>query len=484
MVENLKTLTFPYINHEKEVIIDNNLESYLKSIRKLNLFLSLSYILKEMVGNANKANLKRTYFFVKNLDIKSSIHYEEGMKAFKEEISSFSTKYIKETERLGHYVRIDLFISKNYFVMSVTNTSQILPEEKKRIEGRLKRAVQFNSMEEVLSEGLDTLEGAGFGIILTVLTLRKMGLDERVFKLIEKEKGTQTQIIIPLTLLDKQEEEFIAETVQNEIKEIPQFPEHILKLQKILSNPNANFEDLSHIVNKDPSLIADLLKIANSSMYMLPNKIKTIEEAVRQVGFKGIKNLVLTYSAQKLLMDKYNLKSIKDTMDHSAEVAFYAYEIAKKFKYKEIIDEIYTAAILHDFGKIIINSLKPNIIDKISKICNEKGISSNVVENLTDGFNHSIIGAKLAEKWNFSKALVEAIKHHHIPLGASEKNQKLVFIVYLANIFYYYKRKEYAFSNINYQVLKSLNLTEQKEFDKVFQTIDSILEDRKSKVNS
>ncbi|MCK4797790.1 MAG: HDOD domain-containing protein [Spirochaetes bacterium] len=350
---------------------------------------------------------------------------------------------------------------------------------KERIYNRIKNTRQFNSIEDVLSKGLDTLEGAGFGIILTILTLRKIGLNENVFRIIAREKDTKVQIIIPLTLLDVKQEEFIAETAEKEIKEIPQFPQHVIELQNILSDPNANFFKLSHIINKDPSLIADLLKVANSCMYMLPTKVKTIEAAVRQIGFKGVRNLVLTYSSEKLMKDKYNIHLVEHTMNHSSEVAFYAYELARVFKFAEIMDEIYTAAILHDLGKIVINSLKPDVINKIEKICNEKGISANFIENLTKGFNHSIIGARLAQSWNFPDSIIEAIKYHHTPLKASKKNYKLVFIVYLANIIYYYKRKEYVFFNINYKILKFLNLTEQKDFDRIFNFLTSTFEKRK-----
>lgn len=481
MSAETKVFKFSYIDHEKEVFIEDNLEKYLVSIGKINLFQQLSYILKEMVGNANKANLKRIHFQINNLDINFATHYEEGIKKFRETLSYNTELYYTEAKKLGHYVKINLNTINNNFVMRVENSTPLLDVEKQRIDERIKKAAKFKNMEDALSEGLDTSEGAGFGLILTVLMLRKLGLTESVFKISNGGKSTLAEVTIPLSLLDKEQEDYIAEIVTKEIKGIPQFPQHILELQRRLSNPNANFSDLSGIINQDPSLIADMLKVANSSMYMLPVRVKSIEEAVRQIGFEGVRNLVLTYSAQKLLMDKYKIDLIRDSMNHSSEVAYYAYEIAKKLNYKDIIDQIYTAAILHDFGKIIINSLKPDIIGKISKLCHNKGISINVVENLTDGYNHSIIGARLAEKWNFSEDLIETIKYHHIPLESNVKYQDMVFIVYIANIAYYYKRDDFTFSNINFHVLKHLNLTDKREFDKFFNPIFRHLDNRLKK---
>ncbi len=476
-----KKLQFSYINHEKEILLENTLEKYLVAIGKINFFQQLSYILKEMAGNANKANLKRIHFKLKNLDIKFPTHYDQGMKTFQKDLVNESSKYFSEAERLGYYIHIILNIENNNFIMIVINSNSLLPFEKKRIHERFKKAAKFKSMEEALSEGLDTEEGAGFGLILTILMLRKLGLDESVLSINEDENTTEAKVSIPLSLLDREQEEYIADIIKNEIKQIPQFPEHIIQLQKKLSNPNATFADLSDIINKDPSLIADLLKVANSSMYMLPKKIQTIEEAVRQIGFEGVKYLVIMYSAQKILIDKYKLDVIRKNMNHSAEVAFYAYEIARKLSFNDIIEQIYIAAILHDFGKIIIDSIKPDVFDRITKLCNQKGIANNIIENLTDGYNHSIIGAKLTEKWNFSEELIETIRYHHIPLESNAKYQKLVYVVYLSNILYYYKRKEYSFSNINYHVLKFFNLNTQKDLDKLFNPIAEHLEIKKEK---
>lgn len=299
MAVQSKIIEFPYIDHQKESLIEEGLEKYLVAIGKINLFQSLSYILKEMIGNANKANLKRIHFSSNKLDINFETHYKEGMKSFKENYTNLSAKYYKEAERLGYYVKVDFSVVDNMFILSVKNSNPLVKVEKERIESRIKKASKFKNMEEALIEGLDTEEGAGFGLIITTLMLRKLGLDEKVFNIRDNEKYTEAKLIIPMSLVDKEQEEIIAEAVKKEIKNIPQFPDHVIQLEKKLSNPNSNFSDLSGIINRDPSLIADLLKVANSSIYMLHNKVKSIEEAVSQIGFEGVKNLILTYSAQK-----------------------------------------------------------------------------------------------------------------------------------------------------------------------------------------
>jgi HD-like signal output (HDOD) protein len=129
------------------------------------------------------------------------------------------------------------------------------------------------------------------------------------------------------------------------------------------------------------------------------------------------------------------------------------------------------------------SSLKPHMIEKILKICNEKGISSDILENLTDGFNHSLIGSKLAEKWNFPASIVEAIKYHHSPYESADAYKDMIYIIYLANLIYYFKREEYSFSNINFEILKRFNLTDEKEFNKIFKTIFNKFDKKKENMD-
>ncbi|HOV14481.1 MAG TPA: HDOD domain-containing protein, partial [Spirochaetota bacterium] len=110
-------------------------------------------------------------------------------------------------------------------------------------------------------------------------------------------------------------------------------------------------------------------------------------------------------------------------------------------------------------------SLRPEVIEKIETVCMSKGISNFFVESLTNGYNHSIIGYKLAEKWNFPKYIIDAIRYHHIPAQTTDDNRFIVFITYLSNSIYYYKRNMVKFEHINQRVLKTFNLENRENFD-------------------
>jgi len=215
-------------------------------------------------------------------------------------------------------------------------------------------------------------------------------------------------------------------------------------------------------------------------MYALPKKVSSIEEAVKFIGFHGIRNLVMTYSAQKLLISRYKLDIVKEIMEHSAEVSFYAQEIARIYKLKEYYDELYMGGILHDLGKIIAQSIRPDIYRNISRICEEKSIPLNILESMTNGYNHSLIGARLAEKWNFPPSIVSMIKYHHVPLQSEEGNFKKNAVIYIANMIAHCRTGQCNFSEINYESLQFLDIHYQADFEKLYNNLTTLFQKQKN----
>jgi len=472
--QQAKSLIYAYIDHQVENAIDNNLLTFLNEIKKNSLFLNLSYMIKELVANAYKANLKRVHFKLNRLDINSSEAYKIGIKSFKDNFKDLDSNLFREARSMRSYIKIDFNVVNNVLILSIMNNTPILKIERDRIVNKVQNANEINDLEEAINKVIDKEEGSGLGLIIVLLTLKKIGLNEHSFEVLANENSTEIRIKIPLDIVDKFEEEIISETAVRVIDEIPPFPQHIIDLQKNLSDPNANFKDLIRIIIKDPPLIVKVLKIANSSFYMCPKKINTVEEAVKIISFEGIKNLVFAYNIENLIANtkKIKLKAIQDNIQHSLEVAYYSFHIAKHFNYTQSYTEVYIAGTLHDIGKLVIDSINPDIIKKINNTCFERGIPAERLENITSGLNHSIVGAELAKKWNFPDYIIDVIKNHHTPLNSFNENSKsLLYIIYLGNLLYYYKRARYDFRKIDYEVLKFFNLTNRNNLENVFDHI-------------
>jgi HD-like signal output (HDOD) protein len=57
-------------------------------------------------------------------------------------------------------------------------------------------------------------------------------------------------------------------------------PKTIIDIETLRNSPNSDHQDLLEIIKKDPIIIANILKIANSAMYGFSGKVKNIKMAI------------------------------------------------------------------------------------------------------------------------------------------------------------------------------------------------------------
>jgi putative nucleotidyltransferase with HDIG domain len=330
-----------------------------------------------------------------------------------------------------------------------------------RIHDKLARSRQYSSLEDALSQVLDDSEGAGLGLVIMVLMLKKMGLNEDCFDILGTDKETVARIVIPIEQTQVESLEDLAATIVENVNSLPQFPDNIITVQRLINDPRSEMADIARKISMDPALTADLLKIVNSAQYMAAKKVDSIAEAVKMVGMRGLKNLLYSYGTQKLLGDDTIDK--KQLWEHSYKTAFYAYNLVKNFhKDRNLLDDAYVAGILHDMGKIIFSNVHPDLLSKVKNFCNEKNLPSSTMEDLSAGMNHAEIGAMIAEKWNFPESLVLAIRYHHTPSDAPAA-RGLVDAVYLANLFVHIETGDAAFEQIDSAILNNYGLMNKKQ---------------------
>ena len=459
----IKTFTLP---HETEEYIEQILQHFLEEIGHSDIYNPISYCVKELAVNAKKANTKRVYFQEKDLDIEDSGDYDQGMKSFKDDTLSNIQHYLQMQKKQGLFIKVVFRTKSQELLVSVHNNVEINKKEQMRAYDRIARSRAFDSIEEAFSAVLDSSEGAGLGIVIMILMLKKIGLTEDAFELDVEEGETVARITVPYSNIHIEKVNLLAKVVVREVNSLPQFPENLIYLQKIISDPEADIHDIARQVSTDPSLTADLLKLVNSAMYMLPKKIDSIVEAVKLVGMRGLRNLLYTYGSQKILEKKY--AEMRELWKHSYKVGFYAYNLARTFRKKnEALDDVFVGGILHDLGKIIVNSLHPDLLDKIKRFCIEKGISPKILEDFSVGLNHAQVGGMIAEKWNFPEQLIESIRWHHEPFDSDEKNRELVYIVYLANSVANLQSEKLSFDQIDSRILGHFGISSKEQLEKI-----------------
>jgi putative nucleotidyltransferase with HDIG domain len=471
-----KTFTLP---HETEEYLEEVLTSLLAELGNVEVKDQLAYCLRELAVNAKKANTKRAYFSERGLDLNNPTDYTLGMKSFKEDTLENIQHYLQRQKEQGLYIKVVFHAKERNFTISVRNNVEMNKTEQIRIFDRIARSRAFSSMEEAFATVLDTSEGAGLGIVILILMLKKIGLDEDAFHIDVENGETVATLAIPFSEVRIQKMDLLTQQIIREVESLPQFPDNILFLQKLISDPNSELTDIARQISTDPALTADLLKLVNSAQFMLRKRVDNIVEAVKLVGMKGLRNLLYTHGTQKILGNKY--AEMRSMWQHAYRTAFYAYNLAKSFRRRnDILDDVYVGGILHDLGQIIIASLRPDLLESIKKFCKEKEIPSKLLESISMGLNHAEVGALIAKKWNFPEQLVAAIRFHHSPMECPEEHRDVVFSVYLANCIADLERERIVHDQIDSRVLLDFGITDDAQLVRIQSRLAAVFEQQTS----
>ncbi len=465
---------------ESHALLDRILETWLGELGQERLQEPLAYCLKELIVNAWKANVKRVYFEEHGLDIQAGDEYDLGMKEFRRETAAHLPEYQERLKARGLEIAVVLASHGGAIDIAVRNNVELTEREQSRIFDRIARSRAHGSFFEALAGPIDTTEGAGLGILILLQFLRRIGLGEEAFSVDVDHGETVATLSIPLPKVHLQQMAVLTEALVRDIDKLPQFPENVMELIRLTDSRDASLASIARKISTDPALTADLLKLVNSAYYMLPNRVNNILQAVKLVGMKGLKGLLLSYGAQKVLGERY--EEMRSLWEHCYRSAYYGFLLARGLKRQnEILDDVYVAAILHDLGRIIVSWLHPEIMERMQLFCASKGIPSVTLEKFSFGLHHSDIGSLLARKWNFPDQLAEAIALHHDPLRASRANKDVIFCVYLANSLCNYEQGTIVYDQIERLVLADFSIRSEDQLKALLAKMRSAFEDRRSK---
>lgn len=219
-----------------------------------------------------------------------------------------------------------------------------------------------------------------------------------------------------------------------EIKSLKPIPQIANQIMEIAEDPDASMSDIADIILFDPIITANLLRTCNSAYFSLPRRIDSVHEAVSLLGLEQIVDVVLLKSGADNLKNKqegYGLNE-GDLWRYSVSSALLAREIAarKGVKNKQLI---FTAALLKDIGKVILDRFVAGAFQHIQELVQQNGFSFMEAEKKVIGVDHAELGGLVASNWNFSERMVYIIRNHH--LANEEARQDLdCSIVYLSDI--------------------------------------------------
>jgi len=202
------------------------------------------------------------------------------------------------------------------------------------------------------------------------------------------------------------------ENIVERIRSLPPLPKSFGQINSICSNPNSGIGDLAKVIEADPMLVANLLKIANSPLYSFHREIKSVLQAISLFGMSTTRSLVTSISVKKLLgvdMEPYGASPEEFVYISSLQSAL----VMKWYKRVDAsrVDDLFLAALLQETGKILIaDEIVRN--DEVYQFKSEIETAYNIanVEKMYVGSTTAEVTSKIFEHWGFDEKMVNIIR--------------------------------------------------------------------------
>lgn len=226
----------------------------------------------------------------------------------------------------------------------------------------------------------------------------------------------------------------LVDQILAQVEDLPAVPAIAQRVLAEMNDPDFSFRNVMELVKLDPGITSHVLRLCNSPYYGLRQKVSSLEQALALLGANNIVEVVLSSKMVGMFkkpQDGYRLPR-GELWQHSMATALLAQRLGEKARFTERAT-LFTAALLHDVGKLILSEFVGEKLDIIEAMVRDEGKSFVEAERLVLGVDHALLGALVARKWNFPESIAHAIAFHH-DLERAAKHRELVRLVALANL--------------------------------------------------
>lgn len=200
-----------------------------------------------------------------------------------------------------------------------------------------------------------------------------------------------------------------------EIDNLKPIPAVVNQIMAVAEDPNSSAADIAEMVLYDPVITANILRLCNSSYYALPRRVDSVQDAITMLGVDQVIDMVLMKSGAANLIksqEGYGLHE-GELWKQAVSSALIARDLAEKkgSTHKQLV---FTAALLKDIGKVILDRFVGGAFMKIDDLVQNKGYTFKEAEKKVIGIDHAELGGLVAEMWDFSPKMVSMIRNHHL----------------------------------------------------------------------
>lgn len=189
--------------------------------------------------------------------------------------------------------------------------------------------------------------------------------------------------------------------------ELPVFDDIALRIHKEVREGNLNADGLCKILEEDPVLVSEILRMSNSSFFAGLSPVTNLREAAVRLGMKQIAAIVISVNHKKMYSASNGLFNdrLKQLWMHSTAVSIGVRHLAKNSGYRQLADDAFVSGLLHDVGKLSLLCIIESLMLTSDMTLTDEIVDSTITQLYCEH------GAKLLDIWNLPESFKEVILH-------------------------------------------------------------------------
>lgn len=193
------------------------------------------------------------------------------------------------------------------------------------------------------------------------------------------------------------------------VTHIHTLPAVAMEVLELTNQPRVDCQKIKACIERDPALVARILRVVNSSLFGMSSEVSDLNQAVALLGIQPLKLLVLGFSLSDSVFRGKTGEATQHAWRHALTRAVAAREICESI-WRAPGDEAFIAGLLAELGKfVLLEELGESYAKLLSAAVTDHDNLCGL-EQAALGFDHLELTIELLARWGLPTTIVSALR--------------------------------------------------------------------------
>ena len=202
-----------------------------------------------------------------------------------------------------------------------------------------------------------------------------------------------------------------------DLAQVPPVSQTAVEVYQLTASPESNVQQVAAAVQREPALVTDVLRFANSSFFNPSGKqIIDVEDAVVRLGQNRVGELaVTTATAAAVAQENIPFMPLAPVWRRCLAAGICMEVLTEQSNYRESADGLFVTAVMQPMCRVIVASLFPRQYERMLKQCLFEGKSLTELEQKILPETPGAIAADVLSLWGLPEEIHRPLRHATLP---------------------------------------------------------------------